>query len=226
MIVISWNMHAGAGDLPRLLAELTTGSVAALGRVTEFVLLLQEARPDIVDFARSEDLSAYYAPVNAQRGNAIVSTMPLGDARTIELPRVRQRRVAAEATIDVNGVPLRVVSAHLENRVSWWHGGLFSEGARQRQADALIAALPKGPPTVVGGDFNVWLGRSEPAWRALAARFPDGPTPLHTPTFHRRLFLDEIFFDLPKHWTAERVVLETRYRSDHHPVIGILKFSQ
>jgi endonuclease/exonuclease/phosphatase family metal-dependent hydrolase len=219
-------MHAGAGDLPRLLAELTTGRFSAIGRVSEFVLLLQEARPEIVDFATSEDLSVYYAPVNSQRGNAIVSTFRLRDASTIELPRERQRRVAAVATIDVNGIALRVVTTHLENRVSWWRGGLFSETARQRQAEALIAALPKGQPTVVGGDFNVWLGRKEPAWRAMASRFPDGPTPLHNPTFRERLFLDEIFFDLPEHWTAERLAVEGTYRSDHHPVIGIVHFSR
>ena len=225
LVIVTWNLHAGAGDLPRLLAELTTGRLEGTGRVTEFVLLLQEARPEIVDFAASEGLYSYYAPVNPERGNAIVSTFTLKNAFTIDLPRMRQRRVAAVATIDARGLPLRVVTTHLENRVSWWRGGLFSETARQRQAEALVAALPHGPPTIVGGDFNVWLGRKEPAWRALAARFPDGPTPLHTPTFRERLFLDEIFFDLPDNWTAERAVVKGQYNSDHHPVIATVNFS-
>ena len=38
--------------------------------------------------------------------------------------------------------------------------------------------------------------RDEPAWRALARRFPDGPPPPAQPTFRRRLFLDELFFEL------------------------------
>jgi endonuclease/exonuclease/phosphatase family metal-dependent hydrolase len=222
LVVLTWNLHAGAGDLTRLLADLTEGRLTSDGPVSNFVLLLQEAGPDIREFAARRGLSAFYAPVNPERGNAVVSTAPLYDNRTIDLPRVRQRRVAVAATIDVKGRRLRVVTTHLENRVSWWRGGLFSEGARLRQAEALVAALPPGEPTVVGGDFNAWLGRSEPAWQALAARFPDGPRPLTTPTFRQRLFLDEIFFDLPDGWRAQRLVVKERYGSDHHAVIGLL----
>jgi endonuclease/exonuclease/phosphatase family metal-dependent hydrolase len=222
LVILTWNLHAGAGDLPRVIAELTTGRFTDGVRVSNFVLLLQEASPDIVDFASSEDVSAYYAPVNPHRGNAIVSTAPLRDPHTIELPRVRQRRVAVAASIDVEGTELRVATAHLENRVSWWRGGLFSEGARGRQAEALVAALPPDVPTIVGGDFNVWLGRRETAWRALAARFPDGPSPLRTPTFRERLYLDEIFFDLPDGWGIERRVVNGLFGSDHHPVIAMV----
>ena len=138
------------------------------------------------------------------------------------MPRERQRRVAVVGTVALAGEQLQVASAHLENRVSWWRGGLFSEGARHRQAEALIAALPPGPPTAVGGDFNAWLGRSEPAWRALAARFPDGPPPPAQPTFRKRLFLDELFFDLPPGWRVTRSIVDNRYGSDHHAVLGLL----
>jgi endonuclease/exonuclease/phosphatase family metal-dependent hydrolase len=225
LVILTWNLHAGAGDLGRLLADLTEGRLTSDARVCNFVLLLQEAAPAIREFAARRGLSAAYAPVNPERGNAIVSTAPLVDSRTIDLPRIRQRRLAVVATIDVNGSRLRVATTHLENRISWWRGGLFSEGARERQAKALIAALPPGEPTILGGDFNIWLGRNEPAWRALAARFPDGPRPLTTPTFRRRLFLDEIFFDLPDAWQAERRVVSERYGSDHHAVIGLLRAS-
>jgi endonuclease/exonuclease/phosphatase family metal-dependent hydrolase len=226
LVIVTWNLHADAGDLPRLVAELTLGRLNGGARVTEFVLLLQEAGPDVVDFAREEGLSAYFEPVNQRRGNAIVSTRQMIDARTIELPQARQRRVAVATTILLDDLRLRVASTHFENRVSWWRGGLFSEGARLRQAEALIAALPPGDPVVVGGDFNAWLGRAEPAWQALASRFPDGPAPTSRPTFRERLFLDELFFDLPEGWRVERAVVDDRYGSDHHPVLGFLRLSR
>jgi hypothetical protein len=222
LALVTWNLHAGAGNLSRLIADLTLGRFTDGAHVTDFVLLLQESGPDVLDFAREEALSAYFEPVHPKRGNAIVSTSPLMNARTIELPRERQRRVAVAAAIEFGSVRLRVASAHFENRVSWWRGGLFSEGARLRQADALIAALPPGTPVVVGGDFNAWLGRAEPAWRALAARFPDGPPPLERPTFRDRLFLDELFFDVPEGWRVAKEIIDNRYGSDHHAVIGFL----
>jgi endonuclease/exonuclease/phosphatase family metal-dependent hydrolase len=226
LVIVTWNLHAGAGDLSRLIADLTLGRLHGDRAVTDFVLLLQEADPEILDFAREEGLSAYFEPVHPRRGNAIVSTQPLVNARTIELPRERQRRVAVVAMLQLPDTPLQLASAHFENRVSWWRGGLFSEGARLRQAEALIAALPPGNPAVVGGDFNAWLGRTEPAWRALAARFPDGPAPLQEPTFRERLFLDELFFDLPKGWRVQRLIVDNQYGSDHHPVAGFLQFGR
>jgi Endonuclease/Exonuclease/phosphatase family len=226
LVIVTWNLHDGAGDLTRLLADLVAGKLTDGVPVGHYLLLLQEAAPEIIEFARTRGLSAYFEPVHPTRGNAIVSTHPLLDARTIELPRERQRRVAVVATLQMDYSNLQVVSTHFENRVSWWRGGLFSEGARLRQAEALIAALPPDGPVVVGGDFNAWLGRDEPAWRALARRFPDGPPPPAQPTFRRRLFLDELFFDLPEGWRVDRSIIDNRYGSDHHAVLGLLQFPQ
>jgi endonuclease/exonuclease/phosphatase family metal-dependent hydrolase len=221
LAVVSWNVHGSAGDLPRLVADLRAGRLTG-APASAFVLLLQEATSDAVAAAQRDGLFAQYERIYPTRGNAILSTSPLIDARTIELPRMRQRRVALVASIDVDGMRVRVVTTHLENRVSWWRGGLFSEDARRQQAEALVKALPHGEPTILGGDFNAWLGRTEPGWKALAARFPDGPPPLPTPTFRQRLFLDDIFFDLRGKWLANRLVVSNRYGSDHHPVVGLL----
>jgi endonuclease/exonuclease/phosphatase family metal-dependent hydrolase len=222
LVIVTWNLHAGAGNLRQLLDDLRADRLTGGATVGDFVLLLQEAAPDILDFARTRGLSAYFEPVHPTRGNAIVSTLALSDARTIELPRERQRRVAVVAAVQLKNTTLKVASTHFENRVSWWRGGLFSEGARLRQAEALIAALPPDDPVAVGGDFNAWLGRDEPAWRALAARFPDGPPPPVQPTFRQRLFLDELFFDLPQGWQVHRSIIDNRYQSDHHAVLGLL----
>jgi endonuclease/exonuclease/phosphatase family metal-dependent hydrolase len=114
-----------------------------------------------------------------------------------------------------------VVSTHFENRLSWLRGGIFGDRARGRQAEALLRALPDGPG-ILGGDINTLLGPAEPAWRLLAMRFPDTPTHDADPTFRERLTLDHVFFDLPDGWTSSRRVIEDRYRSDHHPVLGMV----
>lgn len=192
------------------------------------MLLLQEATPDIVEFAEgrsSRRMFAFQVPVRNDgrriRGNALVSTVPLMHARAIALPRERQPRMAAAAAVDIGVHRLFVVSTHLENRAAWLRGGVLDEGIRGRQTEALLQALPPDEPGIVGGDMNTWLGPNEPAWRAFERRFPgDGSRP--APTFHDRAMLDHLFFDLPDAWQAERRVLRDRYGSDHHPVVGVI----
>lgn len=171
-------------------------------------------------------LGSYFVPVietaDGTRGNAIVSTLPLEDPHVIPLPRERQPRSAAAGTIRLGGEQLLLVSVHLENRVSWRRGGLFSENARGRQAAALVAAIPRDAHGILGGDLNTWLGPTEPAWRTLLARFTDTPRHRPAPTFRQRLALDHLFFDLPGDWQATWSVLRENYGSDHQPVLGQL----
>lgn len=227
LAVVSWNMHAGRGDLPRLVNDLSSGLLTG-GRARDFVVLLQEVvEPGTLDldsFARERSLSMVFVPVRTHQqrttGNAILSTSPLVDPRGIALPRERQPRAAAAARITVAGEHLFVVSTHLENRVSLVRGPLFSDRARGRQAAALLRALPDDRYGIAGGDFNTWLGQSEPAWRAFAERFPDTPLRNLEPTFRDRLVLDHLFFHLPPGWQAHRWVSADRYGSDHNPVVG------
>src|SRR5688572_27242825 len=214
-------MHAGSGDLRALLDDLASGRIAP---PRDYVLLLQEAgdegERDVRTVAAARGLSvAFHRTPERTIGNAILSTLPLAAPRVIELPRERQPRRALLATIDAGGLPLLVVSAHLENRLGWLRG-LFGDRARGRQAAALLGEIPAGPG-VLGGDMNTMLGADEPAWRAFADRFPDTPA-RPEPTFRDRLVLDHLFFDLPDGWTATRRVLANQYGSDHHPVLGII----
>jgi endonuclease/exonuclease/phosphatase family metal-dependent hydrolase len=228
LVVITWNMHAGAGDIARLVDDLTAGRVTGVPP-RDYVLLLQEAvqdgphDPAIV--ARARRLSTFYVPVRQLErgvsGNAILSTLPLVNTRTIPLPRARQTRAAAEASIVVDDERLFVVNAHLENRLGLLRG-LFSDTARGRQAEALLRQIPTGPG-IAGGDLNTWLGPHEPAWQEFLARFPDTPGGRRAPTFHDRLVLDHLFFDLPAGWRVRRRVLQTRYGSDHNPVMGVIE---
>ena len=108
----------------------------------------------------------------------------------------------------------------MENRLAWWRA-LFSDAARGEQASALLRELPAGDG-ILGGDLNTWLGPNEPAWRAMLRRFPDTPRDPPQPTFHDRLVLDHLFFDLPAGWRVSRRVINNAYGSDHHPVIAVL----
>jgi endonuclease/exonuclease/phosphatase family metal-dependent hydrolase len=116
------------------------------------------------------------------------------------------------------------VSTHLENRTGAWRA-LFSDLARRRQAEALIDALPEDGFGVLGGDFNAWLGRHEPAWQVLLNRFDDTPGVMRSATFRDRLVLDHLLFDLPAGWHAATSVARDRYGSDHHPVVATISAS-
>jgi endonuclease/exonuclease/phosphatase family metal-dependent hydrolase len=228
LAVITWNMNAGRGDLSRLASDLASGRLTGTPPLN-YVLLLQEATSgvgvDVETLAQQRNLHAFVVPVyevdGRIRGDAIVGTSPLHDTRGISLPQERQPRMAAFGTISIGGQSLFVVSTHFENRLSWLRGGIFSDTARGRQAEALLRALPDGAG-ILGGDLNTLLGPSEPAWRLLAMRFTDTPKEQRDPTFRERLVLDHVFFDLPEGWTARTRVVKDRYGSDHHPVLGMV----
>jgi endonuclease/exonuclease/phosphatase family metal-dependent hydrolase len=226
LVVVTWNTHGGRGALSRLVADLERGHLAPPSGA--YVLLLQEVAADEVEaVAAATHGFTFFVAVRGvderARGNAIVSSLTLRNARAVPLPRERQSRGAAAASIDVAGHELFVASAHLENRESWWTGGLFSDAARRRQAESLLVALPAGRPGILGGDFNTWLGRQEATWGVLTQRFPDTPDFLRTPTFRDRLVLDHLFFDLPDGWHAVARVLPDAYDSDHHPVVALVR---
>lgn len=228
LAVVTWNVHSGRGDLPRFIDDLAQGRLTG-APVRDYAILLQETiqgnQYDAVKVARDRQLWAYFEPVRESKqgtsGNAIVTTaMPLS-ARTIVLPRIRRVRKAIVASIVIEGQPLFIVDAHFENRFGWLHGVLFSDHARERQADALLKELPPGPG-VLGGDLNTWLGTDEPALKTLGQRFDAPASHATTPTFGNRLVLDHLFFDLPSDWTASRQVIADRYGSDHHPLLGLI----
>jgi endonuclease/exonuclease/phosphatase family metal-dependent hydrolase len=219
--VVTWNLHGDAGEVHELTADLRAGRLTGGAPPREIVLLLQEASTR----SRLEPLHWFFAAARKvrgiDRGNAILSSVPFVETRSIELPRERQRRVAAVATIRFGATDLMLVNVHLENRASWWRGGLPGDRARARQMDALLSQLPAAPG-ILGGDLNIWLGTREKAYRAAAASFPDGANGQPLLTFRERLALDHLFFRLPAGWTAARARAPHRYGSDHYPIVGVL----
>lgn len=195
-------------------------------------------RIDVRAAARAAGLHVFYVPLMRNgaepgtqaedRGNAILSTLPLTDLTAIELPYARQRRVAAAATIagiDEAGAlwRLRVVSAHLDATAGAESLWLFSSGLRERQAAHLLAALGDGMPTIVGADLNTWAGGPrEPAVTVLQRAFPDTAVPAQ-PTFRLGWTLDYVFTRLPPDWRSDRAVVGDRFGSDHHPIVATLR---
>jgi endonuclease/exonuclease/phosphatase family metal-dependent hydrolase len=200
---------------------------------------------DIADTARELGMNLRYAPsmrngtLRSDRGNAILSTLPLADAGGIELPFVLQRRVAVAAAVQIGGHRLRVVSAHLDPRGSPGHRWLGATG-RALQAEHLVTSL--GDETaVLGADLNLGRGRYERAWRVLReAGFtfgvpPSSPTWRHT--FHAmpRLVLDYLLVrdqsNIIEGARVQRLDEHPRDRgplvfgSDHHPLLARIDLS-
>jgi endonuclease/exonuclease/phosphatase family metal-dependent hydrolase len=266
--IVVWNAHIGSGDADRLIGDLRSGRLTG-APVANFVLLVQEvhrlgpgvppriapwvavARPasdparagrrDVLDVARTNGLSVFYAPsmrsgraqgeASEDRGNAILSTLPLRSPAAIELPWERQRRVAVSA--DVEGRTsagsvwaLRLVSAHLDNRTRLAQIQRSLGAGRRRQAEALAQYLTDRRPTVLGADLNTWLGgQRAAAARVLRAALPMPemlpaaatvklPGPL--PDMH----LDYLLFRLPQGWDGSYRVIDDAYGSDHRPLLG------
>jgi endonuclease/exonuclease/phosphatase family metal-dependent hydrolase len=192
---------------------------------------------DIGDVAARSGLNVYYVPSmrngsppdsREDRGNAILSSLPLEDLGAIELPFERQRRVAVAATVtgrSPNGTPwhMRLVSAHLDNMVGarrlWFAGG---PTARARQARALVDYVQDDEIAVLGGDFNTWFGFAEAAFQQTSRAFPDTDVTDTRPTFHHLLRLDHLFFRLPRGWSASFERGRSQYGSDHWPLVATI----
>jgi endonuclease/exonuclease/phosphatase family metal-dependent hydrolase len=267
--IVTWNAEVGHGRLDRLIGDLRSGALTG-APVRHFVLLLQEvhragssvpesppewsavpravgdladpARFDIVEFARRERLTLFYAPsmrngrtsgnaLPEDRGNAILSTLPLSDPTVLELPYERQRRVAVLASVRVldaalRPVTLRLASVHLDNRARLGTLHRTLGEARANQASVLAREVADGGPAIVGGDLNTWVPiADEAAVNVLRAELPLPEDPPHEgtldlPSVLPRLRLDHLFFRLPDGWDAGYRVAGSTYGSDHHPLVG------
>ncbi len=185
LMIASWNVDAGAGDLPAFIRE-TLGLDCEAGPsghagASHFIVLVQEAlrrsneipdlqarwsipppvqendrpgpRRDVVDVARACGLALAYVPaarngpeprngLREDKGNAILSTLPLSDLIAIELPYEAARRVVVAATVrDAAGDSLRVASVHLLALPAPWRLLTTGNSSRLRESLATIEAL-------------------------------------------------------------------------------------
>jgi endonuclease/exonuclease/phosphatase family metal-dependent hydrolase len=272
VLVITWNVRVGGGDIAAFVTDLRRGRLNGGVAVDHFVLLIQEAyraggavpalqpgartagriaavppdgeRADIVTTAAELGLHVFYVPSmrngaagidsHEDRGNAILSTLPLSDPAAIELPYEAQRRVVAAATVDVPTStgqvwPLRFASMHLDNRSRLARGLATLGPGRGRQARALVQALAADPIAVVGGDVNAWaFGPFEVAPRILRRFFADAAEHDGKPTHFAAGLgwrLDELFFRGTRVSMAGAERVDDRYGSDHHAVMAWVRFA-
>jgi endonuclease/exonuclease/phosphatase family metal-dependent hydrolase len=193
---------------------------------------------EIDDVARELGFSLYYVPSmrngapgrhREDRGNAVLSSVPLTDLSAIELPFERQRRVAAAARIagrtsSGETWSLRLVSVHLDNLAGLRSGWIASEYGRARQARGLREALTGEDPIVLAGDFNTWFGFSDQVYLETADAFPQTRVTDERRTFRGLLRLDHVFYRTPGDWKTEVHRAESNYGSDHYPLITTITF--
>lgn len=208
---------------------------------------LHPAQPeDVVQVARALSLSLRYAPSMrnglhaSDRGNAILSTVPLGTSHAFLLPFVRQRRVVV--TAELAALPdIAFASAHLDvgGQAGGRSVGRFG-GGRVVQARALAARLlgDGGRPLVLAGDLNTPLGLRDPALLTLV-RAGLHPAQRHGSwrgTLRRgplRLLLDHVLFhpgDRIRSVHVQRLDESPPrprvFGSDHHPLLARIELGE
>ena len=228
IVLLLQEVYRGGPEVPSLLSRSAVFASQLRGE------RIDGGRDDVEAIASSLAMNAYYVPSmrngsprysDEDRGNAILSTLPLRDLAAFELPFERQRRVAVAATVNgmaTSGRPwqLRVVSAHLDNMAGPKRLWVAAEFGRVRQTRGLLSQFTQADSIVVGGDFNTWFGFADQAFREAAKAFPQTRVTDRRATFRGLLRLDHLFFRLPDGWTADFHRADDNYGSDHHPLIA------
>jgi endonuclease/exonuclease/phosphatase family metal-dependent hydrolase len=265
LAILSWNLWIGRGRLEEVVARVRTITSAPLIVLAQEAFRQDASVPhrpsgrraaggfpprvvprtDIVATARELGLNLRYVPSMrngagpSDRGNAILSEVPILDAQAFELPFMLQRRVAVLATVALSSGVLHLVSAHLDPRGP--AGTAMVGGAGRARQTAYLLDRLDGDLVVLGADLNLSRGRREASWSLLhEAGFATGVPPIRHPwrhTFHAlpRLVLDYLLVrDRTGHIRAAEVVRldedlrdrgPTVFGSDHHPLLARLELS-
>jgi endonuclease/exonuclease/phosphatase family metal-dependent hydrolase len=267
--VLSWNVWIGRGRQLELVERLAAGDLGVPGDLPVVLLIQEalrrdesvpqrsngyaardlptRARPtqDIVEVARRLGWNLRYVPSmrngadRSDRGNAILTPLPLGPAVATELPFALQRRVAVGADVTVQGRPIRLLSAHLDPRGPVGYKWLGA-AARHRQMAHLLPAV-EDPTVILGADLNLGRGRAEAAWRLLMEHGfehgvpPSPPSWKHTYHALPRLVIDYLLVRNRAGAIRSSVVRRvdenprdrgpTVYGSDHHPLLARVDFA-
>lgn len=205
---------------------------------------------DIIQVAEQCGLSVFYLPASRNgaepyagsredKGNAILSTLPLSELAGIELPFESVRRIVPVATIRTpTGGTLRVSSVHLITTPPPWRVVVTGNSARERQSLGLIDGLERvaeeygDRPVIAAGDLNTFSNR-ETALRKLREYFFSSPPPLGVAT-RGPVQADHILFRgldsgedagtrlVPGSYTR----IDDLYYSDHYPVTALFRLAR
>lgn len=263
LLVVTWNVHVGGGDVVRMIERLRAGELTGGVPVRHFVMLLQETfqsnaavpaavpgmrgashidavppgngvRRPIDDVAHEHDLAFIYAPsmrngdMHEDRGNGIVSTLPLEEPWALELPLERQRRVVVVAHVrglTAAGEPwrLQLAAVHLEPQTTWNPLGITP---RVRQAEWLLRALPPAERAVIAGDLNARFGAvGEAAVRRLREEYPQPATVPSFRTYDGPLLTGQVDFIFARGVSVSGYArVDEAFGSDHWPVLAWIRF--
>lgn len=190
---------------------------------------------DVVEIARRHGLAYAYVPSmrngrypREDRGNAILSALPLQDVTAYELIHERQRRVVVGATVRVaiGGVErsLRLFSLQLDTASL---SDLLGHRIHLKQMQAAFPEFRCGPEDpadcLLGGDFNSFFDGRERAIAVTKAWFgtADESDPRRTQMMGR---LDHVFCHVPRaDWVPHTRRLNDHYSSDHYPLVTTLE---
>ncbi len=197
-------------------------------------------RMDIMESAERLGLWLFYVPSQRNgypedgprqedKGNAILSTVPLSELTAIELPFEKYRRVVVAATaegVSTGGAAwrLRICNTHLDNKAKFPRYLQSAGAGRLRQMKALLPHLDE-VPCVLGGDFNTWAPEAlETAIPLVRKTFGQPQELSEKPTvvapFIPDRRVDYLFFNLPDGLKGRYDRIEERYGSDHYPLLG------
>jgi endonuclease/exonuclease/phosphatase family metal-dependent hydrolase len=224
--VATYNVHGCVGTDGR---HDPARTAAVIAEMDADVVALQEFRypADIALETRTpvvltelEQYQCALGPARQERahyfGNVLLSRHPIREVHRINLSIAhREPRAALAATIDIRGVELHVLSAHLGLR---WSERKF----QVRQMLDYLQAV-SGSFIAVLGDFNDWLpGRS--VLHVLDQHLGVSPTVKSFPVMRPLLALDRIW--VQPHRSLGRVAIHqsalARRASDHYPVVAEL----
>jgi len=229
--VLDWNLHYGVSADPSVRLDEV---VATIERSGADVVTLQEVSrgwvlgggADMASYlARGTGMRFVAAPAaDRQFVNVILWDPALGDLSDVErhaLPYGAgpQQRSAVSATVDADGVPVRVTSVHLQHREE-------NTPTRLDQLDALLAAEPVEGAYVLAGDLN-----AEPGWEEIALLEGQGlesgqdvagdPAALTSPAVAPAHRIDWVLASAPVTFRSFEVLDETA--SDHRPLLTELR---
>ena len=162
MTLVSWNLHYGVNpdggvDLEQIARSIEeeNPSIVTLQEISRGWVL--GGGTDMATWlAQRLDMRMAYAPAaDRQFGNVVLTNLPTTNITTIDLPYGAgpQERSAISVDIALPGGPLRVTSAHLQNK--------DHIPTRLDQIETLLTAQTDVPVLIIAGDFNAQPGSPE-----------------------------------------------------------------
>jgi len=200
----------------------------------------------IVGVARRCGLALAYVPsarngwqgeggLSEDKGNAILSSLPLHQVTAIELPFEAGRKVVVAAFVEIPGeagsLRIDLASVHFDVASTLFRTLMSGNQTRQRQARGLLEGMELGGFTgraaVVGGDFNTWSSR-DGSLKLLGQALPDSP-PVSWEGTRGPFPTDHLFFRRDPEGRVQLVegsyaLLANSHGSDHHPRVVRLRF--